>query len=296
MNTKLTLLAGLFGAMAAIGCGGGSALQAPHSADTAGSPGSAASPPQAYGSQSAEGAAPSEPSPAAESPDSDRAEAESRPGLGTEWGENRESRVSSAPFFRQDSSNPFAVSKLFYNDRAGVQAMARREGVGSFSDGASGVRGGALTVRLLDSNGRPLEGINTGGTSHIIGEHGQRYIIQIKNNTGGRFEAVATVDGLDVISGRKGSFANRGYIVAPFATLEIDGFRRSFETVAAFRFGAVRNSYAAQKGDDRNVGVIGVAFFQERGSSFPWTQEEVNRRRNADPFPGQFAEPPATAF
>ena len=45
-------------------------------------------------------------------------------------------------------------------------------------------------------------------------------------------------------------------------------------------------------GDDRNVGVIGVAFFEERGATFPWTQKEIDQRHDADPFPGQFAKPP----
>ena len=58
------------------------------------------------------------------------------------------------------------------------------------------------------------------------------------------------------------------------------------------RFGSVGGSYAARKGKARNVGVIGIAFFHERGSSWGWGPDEVRRRNSADPFPGQFAEPP----
>jgi hypothetical protein len=64
------------------------------------------------------------------------------------------------------------------------------------------------------------------------------------------------------------------------------------DEVAAFRFGSVRGSYAARKGNDRNVGVIGVAFFAERGAETPWTRREMDRRNSADPFPGRFASPP----
>jgi hypothetical protein len=103
---------------------------------------------------------------------------------------------------------------------------------------------------------------------------------------------VATVDGLDVIDGQPGSFEKRGYLVAPWSTVEIDGFRRSEDEVAAFRFGRVRDSYAAKRGSDRNVGVIGVAVFQERGSSWPWTERELRRRDSADAFPGRFAPAP----
>jgi hypothetical protein len=63
--------------------------------------------------------------------------------------------------------------------------------------------------------------------------------------------------------------------------------RRSGESV--FRF---RESYAAEKyHNTRNVGVIGVALFNEIGSD-PWTDEEVRRRLKANPFPGRFATPP----
>ena len=76
--------------------------------------------------------------------------------------------------------------------------------------------------------------------------------------------------------------------------LEIDGFRQSSDTVAAFRFGSVRNSCAGQKhGDTRNVGVIGVALFHERGSNpLSFSSDEVQKRHDANPFPGQFATPP----
>src|SRR5438105_384493 len=62
--------------------------------------------------------------------------------------------------------------------------------------------------------------------------------------------------------------------------------------MAAFRFGPVRESYAAEKyHNTRNVGVIGIALFNEVGSD-PWTNEEVRRRLKANPFPGRFATPP----
>ena len=71
-----------------------------------------------------------------------------------------------------------------------------------------------------------------------------------------------------------------------------EGFRQSTEVVAAFRFGPVRESYAAEKyHNTRNVGVIGITLFNEVGSD-PWTDEEVRRRLKANPFPGRFATPP----
>jgi hypothetical protein len=220
--------------------------------------------------------------------------AEERPGLGTTWGETRTSYVSNEHFNRADASHPFALVSLNYNDESGIQAMARRMGNSYASFDRSGVDAGqgAVSVRLLDQNGSPLPSTNFGGRDYIAGADGERYVIQIENHTGNRFEAVASVDGLDVIDGQGGSFSKRGYLVNPWSSLEIDGFRRSQAAVAAFRFGAVKDSYAARKGNDRNVGVIGVAFFHEEGTSFPWTARELERRDSANPFPGGFATPP----
>ncbi len=220
--------------------------------------------------------------------------ADDRPGLGTTWGETRTSYVSSERFNRAEASHPFALVSLNYNDESGIQAMAHRMGNSYASFDRSGVDAaqGSVSVRLLDENGSPLPSANFGGRDYVAGADGQRYVIQIENHTGNRFEAVATVDGLDVIDGQGGSFSKRGYLVNPWSTLEVDGFRRSQAAVAAFRFGAVKDSYAARKGSDRNVGVIGVAFFHEEGTSFPWTQRELERRDSANPFPGGFAAPP----
>jgi hypothetical protein len=219
------------------------------------------------------------------------APAEERPGLGTEWGETRQSRVSSAPFERADGGRPLSTTSFFYNDESGVRAALGASFWERKTDGASAARG-AVTVRIVDDNGAPLPTFAAGGRSYVMGHDGQRYSIRIENQTGARFEAVATVDGLDVIDGQPGSFEKRGYLVQPWSTVEIDGFRRSEEEVAAFRFGRVRDSYAARRGNDRNVGVIGVAVFQERGAVSPWTAPELGRRESADPFPGRFAPAP----
>jgi hypothetical protein len=215
-----------------------------------------------------------------------------RPGLGTEWGETRDSRVSSAPFEREDESKPLSTSSFFYNDEAGVRAMLGSGYWDRRTDGISAARG-AITIRVVDDRGAPLPTFASGGRSYVLGRDGERYSIRIENQTGARFEAVATVDGLDVIDGQPGAFEKRGYLVSPWSTVEIDGFRRSEEQVAAFRFGRVRDSYAAKRGNDRNVGVIGVAVFQERGSRWPWNRGELLRRDSADAFPGRFAPPPS---
>jgi len=179
-----------------------------------------------------------------------------------------------------------------YNDRRGVEAAANAHGSRETRrDVAAG--GGAVTVAIRDSNGNNLEAVRAGDRTLVVGQAGQRYSIVLTNHTGHRFESVVTVDGLDVINGKPGTAENRGYVLLPFATLEIEGFRQSAAAVAAFRFAAVGESYAAQMGAARNVGVIGVAFFGERGDTFD-SAEELRTRDTASPFPAdpRFARPP----
>jgi hypothetical protein len=215
-----------------------------------------------------------------------------RPGLGTRWGETRASRVGATSFDRANFNHPFAVGAAYYNDKAGIRAMAgtaaweRRLPI--LSDPAAAL----VTIELRDESGRMLPGLIVDDRWFVVGEEGRRYSIVVRNRTDLRLEIVLSVDGLDVIDGRAASFRKGGYIVNPHRKLVVEGFRQSTEAVAAFRFGPVRESYAAEKyHNTRNVGVIGIALFNEAGSN-PWTDEEVRRRLKANPFPGRFATPP----
>jgi hypothetical protein len=220
--------------------------------------------------------------------------AEDRPGLGTEWGETRSSHISTVSFERADKTEPFALTSLFYNDERGARAMADSSGFRRTASGRVPMANGAFTVGLRDENGHFLNGYAARGKDFVVGEAGQRYTIVLKNETELRVEVVVSVDGLDVMDGKPAGTAKRGYIVDPRGELEVDGFRQSEESVAAFRFGSVKSSYANQKhGETRNVGVIGVALFNERGTNpYAFTNTEVARRRDANPFPNKFASPP----
>jgi hypothetical protein len=184
-----------------------------------------------------------------------------------------------------------AVGKFYYNDEAGAKAMAGRLGAARRSWGPVLV-GGVVSAGLTGGSGSYLRSYAAGGDRVYVGEHGDRYEIRIRNLSGVRVEVVVSVDGLDVLDGREASVSKRGYLVAPYGTLDIEGFRRSETRVAAFRFGSVADSYAERKhGDSRNVGVVGVAVFTERGAD-PWAADRL--RPAADPFPGSrsFATPP----
>jgi hypothetical protein len=103
------------------------------------------------------------------------------------------------------------------------------------------------------------------GSTWIEGSRGHRYALRLINHTNRRVEVVATVDGLDVVDGKTGDYVHkRGYVLGPWQTYDVEGFRLDMGRVAAFRFSSVAGSYAARTGNARNVGVIGVAFFEER--------------------------------
>jgi len=226
-----------------------------------------------------------------------------RPGLGTSWGEQVYSPLSHTSFDRA-SDAPWATLAMHYDDAAGVAAHADYLGARPAPLQVPAGDGG-LMIGLVDEDGRLLPGYAAAGRTLVVGEDGARYKIVVHNATTARFEVVASVDGLDVLDGKPADPARRGYIVDPHGDLVIDGFRTSASDVAAFRFGKVADSYAAQTSGDQNVGVIGLAIFAERGARWqvarpddrpydrPYDRDEVERRDNADPFPGgQYAQPP----
>lgn len=119
-------------------------------------------------------------------------------------------------------------------------------------------------IELVDEGTQALPAFDQGGRRYVLGQMGQRYQVRIVNPTASRIEAVVSVDGLDAVDGRPANLNKRGYIVPAYGEVTIDGFRTSLDTVAAFRFSSVRDSYAARTRHARNVGVVGVAFFGER--------------------------------
>lgn len=208
------------------------------------------------------------------------------PSLGTAFGEERMSSVRTAPFERA-SASPDTVLAVFYDDVAGLRRKAGRSNDFGRLESRVTSDDGTLAVSLIDDRGRVYPATQVGDQRFALGSQGLAYRIGIENNANERFEAVASVDGLDVMDGSEAGFDQRGYIVEPFTSMVVEGWRTSEETVAAFRFSELEDSYAERTGRARNVGVVGVAFFREetRGSAF-------RSGGGADPFPGRFAPAP----
>jgi len=119
-------------------------------------------------------------------------------------------------------------------------------------------------VEVVAEDGDVLDTFFHKGRYYVHGAAGQRYTIRISNPTAQRVEAVVSVDGLDVVDGENGDLGKRGYVVPAYGEVRVDGWRTSLADVAAFRFSAVKGSYAGKKGKARNVGVVAVAIFAEQ--------------------------------
>jgi hypothetical protein len=102
------------------------------------------------------------------------------------------------------------------------------------------------------------------GQGYIEGRIGERYTIRLYNHTYTRVEAVVSVDGRDAMDGGPAQTGKRGYVLGPYASMEIDGFRLSLDEVAAFRFTSVADSYASRMGSSWNIGAVQASFFPER--------------------------------
>jgi hypothetical protein len=206
-----------------------------------------------------------------------------RPGLATGWGHEKNSPVYTQSFARS-SSKPAGVDAIYYNNPQGIKAMTRApERVNGMQEAAGGLvewgvkgRMGMLTAYKEWGGGRRM----------VEGSEGGSYAIRVKNRSRGPLEVVASVDGLDVMDGATASFSKRGYVIGAGETLDIDGFRTSHRSVAAFKFSGVADSYAnLRHGDTRNVGVIGLAVFTAKGiDPWAWMPAEVYRRNSAQPF------------
>lgn len=103
------------------------------------------------------------------------------------------------------------------------------------------------------------------GSLFVAGAVGHRYNIRVYNHASVRIEAVVSVDGRDVLTGENASYKrHRGYVIDPYSSVLIDGFRQSMSSVASFRFTPQSNAYSSRMGTPQNVGVIGAAIFQEK--------------------------------
>ncbi len=122
-------------------------------------------------------------------------------------------------------------------------------------------------------NGRPVREAYFQGRAFIEARKGTQYTLKLKNTSHRRAVAVFSVDGIDVLHGKKAEEADGGYIVDAYSSIEVKGFRVDDDTVSAFKFDHKNNSYAnkigakvdgAMEKGTENCGVIGVRVTYEK--------------------------------
>lgn len=129
--------------------------------------------------------------------------------------------------------------------------------------------GSVLAGNLVDlevvsrSTGQRIQAYSHRGKTWIAGNPGEAYSVRLTNRSGGRVLAVLSVDGVNAVSGETASARQSGYVLEPWASAEVRGWRKSLEEVAQFYFTSLGDSYAGRTGRPDNVGVIGVAAFSE---------------------------------
>lgn len=115
------------------------------------------------------------------------------------------------------------------------------------------------------------------GDRWIAGVPGHRYAVRLRNNSNQRVLVVLSVDGVNAVSGDTADPSQAGYVLGPWETAQIDGWRKSLRDVAQFVFTDLSDSYAARTGRPDNVGVIGIAVFHERRPLYRYPRPEIAR-------------------
>ncbi|HEX7438229.1 MAG TPA: hypothetical protein VF308_16105 [Caldimonas sp.] len=125
--------------------------------------------------------------------------------------------------------------------------------------------GSLVDVQIVDrGRGETLPTWRHRGASYVAGRPGDRYAVRLTNRSPGRVLVVLSVDGVNAVSGETAAVSQTGYVLAPYQSAEITGWRKSYSEAAAFYFTALPDSYASRTGRPDNVGVIGAAVFRER--------------------------------
>jgi hypothetical protein len=109
---------------------------------------------------------------------------------------------------------------------------------------------------------------------------GKNYALSLRNTTGERIGVLITVDGLNVVDGERSSLANHEamYVLDPWETAEIRGWRTSLEEVRRFVFVDERRSYAERSGKaNGDMGWIRVLAFREVGGRWRPETRELGR-------------------
>jgi len=113
--------------------------------------------------------------------------------------------------------------------------------------------------------GKPIQEYNKDTNVFIEGRKGSNFELELTNLTGRRLLVHPTVDGLSAMTGKEASRTDNthGYVLAPFQTARIPGWRLNDSEVAKFFFSGEGKSYAEKIGKGADKGVIAAAIWEE---------------------------------
>jgi hypothetical protein len=133
------------------------------------------------------------------------------------------------------------------------------------------------TARLYRAPNRP-------DRYYLEAKEGANYEITLSNRSGERLGAVIDVDGLNVISGdvevrRSSHRPGRMYVLDPWSSVNVRGWRTSLSDIRRFVFVDERVSYAARSGKaNSKMGWIEVQVYRERHRPQPpiWGERRLD--------------------
>jgi hypothetical protein len=130
--------------------------------------------------------------------------------------------------------------------------------------------GRLVDLSIFDrSTGRELPVYWHEGRAYVVGRPGSEYRVVVRSRNAEDLLAVVSVDGVNVMNGETASPRQSGYIVTSWNRVDIGGWRKSLDEIAAFYFTPLGDSYAARTGRPDNVGVIGAAIFERKREEPP---------------------------
>lgn len=120
---------------------------------------------------------------------------------------------------------------------------------------------------LVDGRNAPLYWAPRGGDKRYFQAFkGRNYALSIRNTTGRRVGVLVAVDGLNVVNGQKSRLSSKEtmYVLDPYESATIRGWRTSLDDVRKFVFVDEERSYAERTGQaNGDMGWIRVLAFRE---------------------------------
>jgi len=121
---------------------------------------------------------------------------------------------------------------------------------------------------------------------------GRNYSVVLRNTTNQRIGVLVAVDGLNVIDGRRSQqrFDEPLYVLDPWETATIRGWRTSLDEIRRFVFVEEERSYAERTGQaNGDLGWIRVTSFKDRDAQpmWGWGRNSAGYRDGGSPYAGR---------